>query len=96
MASGSYPHITIDDRGVPALEGSAMTVVEVVEAYAAADGRAERVVRKYPGLQMGEVFSALAYFFDHKEDFDPTRAGPGDPLSPDKRFLRNAGNSYPH
>lgn len=73
MASVSVPgfsHIELDDKGVPHIAGSTMKVVELVMAKAAHGWSPEELHFQYAHLTLGQIHSALAYYWDHKDELD--------------------------
>lgn len=70
MASVSYPHIATNDQGIPYLEGTTIKVVEIVLDHLAHRWDAEEIHRQHPHLALGQIHSALAYYFDHQSDLD--------------------------
>ena len=73
MASASVPgftHIDLDDRGVPHISGSTMKVVELVMAQMAHGWSPEELHFQYPHLSLGQIHSALGYYWDHKDELD--------------------------
>ncbi|RMH20598.1 MAG: DUF433 domain-containing protein [Acidobacteria bacterium] len=70
VAATSYEHIAIDDNGVPQIAGANTKVVEVAGLVRFHDLSPEQIHRELPHLSMGEIHSALAYYWDHKEELD--------------------------
>ena len=68
--STSYEHIVIDENGVPAIEGTSMKVVELVLETAAYGWSPEELHFQHPYLSLGQIHSALAYYWDHAEELD--------------------------
>ena len=66
-----YPHI-VKEEGQPArLEGHARTrVAMIVTDYRWRGWSVEEIALKYPYLTPAEVHSAMAYYFDHREEID--------------------------
>lgn len=69
VATG-YQHIVIDDKGVPVIEGANMKVVELVLDHTAYGWSPEELAVQHPHLSLGQIYSALAYYWDHKEEID--------------------------
>ncbi|HJX29093.1 MAG TPA: DUF433 domain-containing protein [Thermoanaerobaculia bacterium] len=65
-----YPHIEHDERGIPFIAGSTMKVVELVMAQRAHGWSPEELHFQHPNLSLGEIHSALAYYWDHQGDLD--------------------------
>jgi uncharacterized protein (DUF433 family) len=66
-----YPHI-VKKQGEPArLESHPRTrVAMIVMDYLARGLSADEIVRHYPYLQLAEVHSAMAYYYDHQQEVD--------------------------
>jgi len=69
-----YEHIVLDERGVPLIAGTTMKVVELVTAQQAYGWSPEEVAFQFPYLSMGQIHSALAYYWDHQEELDEDMA----------------------
>jgi uncharacterized protein (DUF433 family) len=65
-----YQHIVLDEDHVPMIAGTTMKVVELVFDHLAYDWSPEELCFQHPDLSMGQVHSALAYYWDHKTEFD--------------------------
>ena len=65
-----YAHISLAEDGTPTIAGSTTKVVELVgELYAYGWSPAEMRFQ-HPHLTLGQIHSALAYYFDHREILD--------------------------
>jgi len=47
-----------------------MKVVEIVLDHLAHGTDAAEIQRQFPVLTLGQIYSALAYYYDHQEDLD--------------------------
>lgn len=65
-----YEHIEIDQTGVPLIAGTTMKVVELVTSHLAYGWSPEELHFQFPHLTLGEIYAALAYYWDHKADID--------------------------
>jgi uncharacterized protein (DUF433 family) len=65
-----YEHIVLDDANVPLIDGTTMKVVELVTSQQAYGWSAEELHFQFPYLSLGQIHSALAYYWDHKEELD--------------------------
>jgi uncharacterized protein (DUF433 family) len=65
-----YEHIILNDTRVPIISGTTMKVVELVLAQAAYGWSAEELHIQFPYLTLGQIYSALAYYWDHREEFE--------------------------
>ncbi len=73
MASSSisgFTHIELDARGVPHITGSTMKVVDLVMAQNAHGWSPEELHFQHPYLTLGQIHSALAYYWDNKDELD--------------------------
>ena len=65
-----YAHIDHDEKGTPFIVGSTMKVVELVMAQRAHGWSPEELHFQHPELSLGEIHSALAYYWDHQAELD--------------------------
>ena len=65
-----YEHIILDEANVPIIAGTTMKVIELVEGSSAYGWSPEELHFQYPYLTLGQIHSALAYYWDHKEELD--------------------------
>lgn len=65
-----YEHIELDDRKVPIIAGTTMKVVELVQEKIAYGWSAEEIQLQHPSLTLGQIYSALAYYADHRDALD--------------------------
>lgn len=65
-----YQHIELDDNHVPMISGSNIKVVELVLDHLAYGWSPEELQYQHPYLTMGEIHSALAYYWDHQPEMD--------------------------
>ena len=70
FAETHYAHIVLDARGVPHIAGTTMKVVELVTAQTAYGWSAEELHFQFPHLSLGQIHSALAYYWDHRDELD--------------------------
>ena len=66
----AYEHIVVDERGVPLIEGTTTKVIELVLDVLAYGWSPDEIQFQHPHLTLGQIHSALAYYWDHKEDLD--------------------------
>ena len=66
----TYEHVQLDVNGVPIIVGTNMKVVELVMAQLAHGWSPEELHFQHPYLSLGQIHSALAYYWDHKADLD--------------------------
>lgn len=65
-----YQHIVLDDHGVPRIAGTNMKVIELVVAHMAYGWSPDELAFQFPYLTLGQIHSALAYYWDHKHQID--------------------------
>ncbi|HYF61468.1 MAG TPA: DUF433 domain-containing protein [Herpetosiphonaceae bacterium] len=66
----TYEHIVVDDAGVPWIEGTTLKIIELVLSRQAAGDTPEALQRQHPTVTLGQIYSALAYYEDHKAALD--------------------------
>ncbi len=62
-----YEHIVIDN-GVPIISGTTMKVIELVAENIAFGWSPEEIHFQHPYLTLGQIHSAMAYYWDHAEE----------------------------
>lgn len=65
-----YEHIGLNKAKVPVILGSTMKVVELALAHLAYGWSPEELHFQYPHLSLGQIYSALAYYWDHHAELD--------------------------
>jgi uncharacterized protein (DUF433 family) len=104
MSTVAYPHIEFLADGKPRIAGTGFKVRVLVEEYLARGVEAVELQRSHPHLSLAQIYSALAYYHDHKEAIDleiaelrefseKYRAELGEPLLVKK--LRKMGRELP-
>ncbi|MFA4828582.1 MAG: DUF433 domain-containing protein [Thermodesulfovibrionales bacterium] len=63
-----YEHITLNESGVPVIAGTTMKVVELMAEKIAYGWSPEELHFQHPYLNMGQIYSALAYYYDHEDE----------------------------
>lgn len=66
----TYEHVQLDANDVPNIVGTNMKVVELVMAQIAHGWSPEELHFQHPYLSLGQIHSALAYYWDHKVKLD--------------------------
>jgi uncharacterized protein (DUF433 family) len=69
-AESSYPHIEKRLDGKMWLTGTQTKVVEVALDRLAHHWDADEIQRQHPHLTLGQIYSCLAYYYDHQEEMD--------------------------
>jgi uncharacterized protein (DUF433 family) len=70
MSTVSYPHIEIRDNGTAYIQGTGFKVRMLVERHLATGADAAELRGDYPNLSLGQIYSALAYYHDHRPGID--------------------------
>ena len=70
LAETRYEHVVLNEAHVPLISGTTMKVVELVLAQAAYGWSAEELHNQFPHLTLGQIYSALAYYWDHRDEMD--------------------------
>lgn len=70
MTTTEYTYIGLDEAGVPVIEGTTTKVIEVVVEHLVWQWRPEAIHIQHPYLSLGQIYSALAYYYDHTEELD--------------------------
>jgi uncharacterized protein (DUF433 family) len=65
-----YEHVVLNDAGVQLIFGTTMKVIELVLEQQAYGWSVEELHFQHPYLSLGQIHSALAYYWDHKEILD--------------------------
>ena len=72
MATVAYPHVEVDCLGVPYLAGTRTKVIEIALDRLAHHWDADEIQRQRPQLTLAQIYSALAYYYDHQAELDQT------------------------
>jgi len=70
LAQTEHRYIQLREPGVPIVEGTSMKVAELITSVKAYGWSPEELLSNYPHLTMSKIYSALAYYWDHKEEID--------------------------
>ena len=65
-----YEHIMLDESRVPLIAGTRVKVIELVLDHLAYGWSPEELHFQHPQLTMGQIHSALGYYWDHKVELD--------------------------
>src|SRR5215210_9155815 len=65
-----YEHIALNSDRVPTIADTTMKVVELVVEQQAYGWSPEELHFQHPNLTLGQIHSALAYYWDHREELD--------------------------
>lgn len=69
MESTGYHHIELRD-GVPWIRGTQIKVVEIAEDLVRGKWDGQRIHRNYPWISLPGIYSALAFYYEHKDEID--------------------------
>lgn len=70
LVKTAYEHIFLDHNNVPMIKGTTMKVVELVLDTIAYGWSPEELRFQHPQLTMGQIHSALAYYWDHRDEVE--------------------------
>ena len=70
LSETGYEHIVLNESQVPTIAGTTMKVIELVLDHLAYGWSPEELHFQHPHLTMGQIHSALAYYWDHKTELD--------------------------
>ena len=65
-----YEHIVFNEDSVPTIVDTTMKVVELVIEQQSYGWSPEELHFQHPYLTLGQIHSALAYYWDHREELD--------------------------
>jgi uncharacterized protein (DUF433 family) len=65
-----YKYIQLDHQGIPMITGTTMKVIELVMAHLAYGWTAEEIYVNHPDLSLSQIYSALAYYWEYKQELD--------------------------
>ena len=66
----TYPHLTINTRGVLCIDGTRHRVIDIVADHVAHGYNAAQIVEQYPDLTPAQVHAALTYYYDHQDEMN--------------------------
>jgi len=70
IAAEPLTHIRLDANGVAWIDATNVKVIEVAVDKLAHHSTPEEMQAQYPHLTLSQIYAALAYYHDHKEQFD--------------------------
>jgi uncharacterized protein (DUF433 family) len=100
VATVTYAHVECNAEGQPIIAGTRIKVRMIALDRIAYGWDAEEIQQHHPDLTLGQIHSALAYYYDHQQEMDrdiaeshqsveALRAAQGE--SPGRRKLRERG-----
>lgn len=66
----TYEHIVLNQAGIPIIEGTTTKIVEIVTEMKAYGWSPEEIHFQHPYLSLGQIHSALAYYWDNADEID--------------------------
>jgi uncharacterized protein (DUF433 family) len=70
MEATSYQHVVLDDEDVPRIKGTKTKIVELAAEHLAHGYSPEEVCLQHPYLSLGQVHSAMSYYWDHEDEIN--------------------------
>jgi len=70
MTTIAYPHIIIGGDGEPVIEGANTKVIIIAIDRLAHHWDSNEIQRQRPHLTLGQIHSALAYYYDHEQEMN--------------------------
>lgn len=65
VVATSYPHIEFDEKGTPRIGKTRYHLLQLAAEHYHYGWSAEELLRQHTDLRPEEIYSALAYFYDH-------------------------------
>ncbi len=70
LTTTGYQHIGLDEKGIPIIEDTTTKVEELIVENMAWGWGPEEIYTQHPYLSLGQIYSAFAYYHDHKAEID--------------------------
>jgi uncharacterized protein (DUF433 family) len=70
MQTVVHAPIVLDEQGVAYIEGTTAKVIEIVLAKEVSGQSPEELQQEFPHLSLAQIYAALAYYHQHKEELD--------------------------
>jgi len=70
MTETDYKHIVLNENNVAMIAGTRTKVIELVLDYQAYGWSPEELQFQHSNFTMGQIHSALAYYWDHQDELD--------------------------
>lgn len=61
--------------GAPTVAGTGVRVADVADAYEHSGYEPDEITQLYPGLSLADVHAALAFYYDHVDEFRSSDSG---------------------
>ena len=69
-AETGYEHVVVDRKKGPIIAGTTIKVIQLAMERMAYGWSPEELHFQHPYLTLGQIYSALAYYWDHREELD--------------------------
>ncbi len=66
----AYEHLDCTDERTPLIAGKNFKVIHLIREHVAYGWSAEELALNHPQLNLGEIYTALAYYADHRDRVD--------------------------
>ena len=70
ITAHAYEHLDCSDPGRPQIAGKSFKIIHLIREHVAYGWSAEELAFNHPQLTLGEVYCALAYYADYREQLD--------------------------
>jgi len=70
LLTTGYEHIVQNENGVALIAGTTTKVIELIEERMAYGWSPEEIYFQHPYLSLGQIHSALAYYWDHAKELN--------------------------
>ncbi|MEA5467436.1 DUF433 domain-containing protein [Spirulina sp. 06S082] len=70
LTTTQHKYIEIDENKVPYIAQTTMKVIELISGHLTFGWSPEELKFQHPYLSMSQIYSALAYYWDNKEELD--------------------------
>lgn len=71
----SYPYLRLDPAGRAWVDGANVKVSEIAADFIAHGSSVEEMAIQFPALTPAMIHSALAYFYDHRDEYEDALSG---------------------
>lgn len=70
MISAPIYHITLDERGIASISGTRIKVRQIAVECNVWKKPPEAIRQDFPQLSLGQIYAAIAYYYDNQEQID--------------------------
>jgi uncharacterized protein (DUF433 family) len=70
LVETTYEHVVLNEKEAPMISGTTIKVAELVQETMAYGWSPEELHFQHPYLTLGQIHSALAYYWDHQQEID--------------------------